>query len=164
MSARRSLALLLVCLTVPALAACGAAGDVDAKGTTTTAASNTTEAPPTTVPQVPFAEGVATMNNNLEASKGDVCKLVQSLSTVNVADPANAEEAKQAVEVVVAYLDAIADAAPDEAATLHKAADDFQAEGEAAGYDVSALAESKVMASGEVSTALGKATEKCTTS
>src|SRR4051812_34465109 len=101
MSARRSLALLLACLVIPLLASCGDDGDVDAKGTTTTTAdkaSNTTAAPPTTTPQVPFAEGVAKMNDNLEAATGDVCALVASLGTVNVADPTSPEEAKQAVE------------------------------------------------------------------
>jgi hypothetical protein len=166
MSARRTLALLLVCLTVPALVACSDDPDEGSKASTTTAApdnaSGSTEAPPTTSEQLPFAEGVAQMNQNLEAATGDVCALVASLGTVNVADPTNPDEAKQAVDVVVKYLDAIADAAPDEAAPLHKAADDFQAEAEAANYDVAALSESQVMSSGEVSTALSTATEKCT--
>ena len=165
MSARRTLALLLACLALPALVACSDDDGDGAKATTSTAASDgkptaSTE-PPTTQPQVPFAEGVSQMNANLEAARGDVCKLVSALSAVNVANPSTPDEAREAVKVVVGYLDALADAAPDEAGPLHKAADDFEAEAEAAGYEVSALAESKVMNSDEVGGALTKATQKC---
>ena len=164
MPARRTLALLLVCLTVPALVSCSDDPDEGAKESTTTVApdGNTADTdPPTTLAQLPFAEGVAKMNDNLDAAAGDVCALVQSLGTLNVADPTTPEEGKQAVEIVTKYLNAIADAAPDEAGALHGAADEFAAEAEAANYDVTALSESQVMSSPEVGTALTAATEKC---
>jgi len=166
MPARRTLALLLVCLTVPALVSCSDDADDGAKKSTTTteatADSKTPDTdPPTTMAQLPFAEGVAQMNANLDAAAGDVCALVQSLGTLNVADPTTPEEGKQAVEIVTKYLDAIADAAPDEASALHGAADSFAAEAEAANYDVKALSESQVMSSPEVGAALTAATESC---
>jgi hypothetical protein len=170
MSARRTLALLLVCLSVPALVSCSDDGDGGANAAATTAPTAPTDSTdggsastdvPTTLEQLPFAEGIEKMNDNLDAASGDVCALVQSLGTLNVADPTTPEEGQQAVAIVVKYLDTIADAAPDEASALHQAADDFEAEAKSASYDVEALSESQVMSSAEVGTALSKATEKC---
>jgi hypothetical protein len=168
MPARRLLALFLACL-VPLAAACSDDGG-DAAATTTSASASsgsgetTTEGDTaTTVPQLPFEQGVAKLRASLKSAGGDVCALVMSLGTVNVADPATPAEAKEAVQVVTEYLDAIADAAPDQASTLHQAAKDFASEAEAAGYDVAAISNSKVMNSSDVSAALTKATQRCTT-
>jgi hypothetical protein len=172
MPARRTLALLLACL-IPLVASCGGDSKDDSAGGTTTSASApqtitgdtsaTTQTTQTTQPQLGVAEGVAKLNQSIDAAKGDRCALAKIVQTLNIAVPTNADQTKQAVAAVVRYFNVLADAAPDQAAVLRKAASGLEAEAKAAGYDPSALAESKALTSDDFGTAMATISSKCST-
>jgi hypothetical protein len=169
MPARRTLALLLVCL-VPVVVSCGGDKKADSAGATTTSASapqtitgDTSATTQTTQPQLGVAEGVAKLDQSIDAAKGDECALAKVVQSLNIAVPTNADETKQAVAAVVRYFNALADAAPGQATVLRKAASGLDAEAKAANYDPSALPESKAMTSSQFQKAMGEISTKCAT-
>jgi hypothetical protein len=165
MPARRTLALLLVCL-IPLVASCGGEKKDDSAGGTTTSASapqtitgDTSATTQTTQPQMSFAEGVSTINKAIDVAHGDMCKLVALSASVNVANPTTPDQVRTYVDTAGRYFDAIADASPTGGAALHQAADDFRAEAAASNYDVEKITKSKSIET--IASALTKASQKC---
>jgi hypothetical protein len=113
---------------------------VDGAKATSSTASSTTVAPPSTVTDEDFDKTAATAEALIAAAGSDPCKLLQSLSQAsNLPSPINPRQTERGVQVVATLFTAAADTAPAssaaDAAVLRKAAADLQAEGAAQGWD-----------------------------
>lgn len=140
---RRLVAVALVGVTAAGLVACGDDAKTAATDTTTTApasggsdTSTTADTgsspaesvpgestqPDSTQPKVPFDEGVAKLQDSIDAAKGDTCELFKVYSgEFNVEDPTTPDQVRQAIDLTVSLFSAIADAAPaDQAAAKDK--------------------------------------------
>ena len=120
-------------------------GDTESTAPSTTVTSGTDEVPPTSVARRPFADAIDQLNSDLDAAKGNICKLfVLFDSTTTVEDPSDKAETEQAIAYVVRLLNAVADAAPAnlaaEATAIRSTATKVQEEAKAAGYDPAFLA------------------------
>lgn len=160
---------LMVVALLTATTACGNDSDV-AKSTSTTAkpaASSTTagdsagssapdtttgeDTTETTVARTAFADSIGRLNSDLDAAKGDACKLFALFdSTATVEDPSDKAESEQAIAYVVRLLNAVADAAPaslsTEADAIRATAKKVQDQAAAAGYDPAFLSSEKFTA------------------
>lgn len=157
MRTRPLLAGVLIAVALLAATACSNDSDVATSSSTTTKAPSSTTAeggstgnsisPPssdgvteTSTDRRSFAESIDGLNKDLDAAKGDVCKLFALFdSTSTVEDPTDKAESKQAIEYVVRLLKAVADAAPaslsSEADAIRTTADKVQQEAAAADFD-----------------------------
>jgi len=141
---RAAVAATALAVLAPVVLVAGCSSDdakpVDGAGATSSTASSTTVAPPSTVTDENFDKTAATAEALIAASGSDPCKLLKSLSSAsNLPTPINARQTQRGVQVVAALFTAAADTAPAssaaDAAVLRKAATDLQAEGAAKGWD-----------------------------
>lgn len=155
MTLHRPMAALIMAATLiaPTVVACSNDDDKATSSTTTTARSTETttasvapsDGPTTSAPApTPFNEGVAAVNAAIDSSGGDVCKVLAVLDQIGtIADPADATEGKQAVEVIVKFFNSLADSAPAElsaeAATIRRTVEKIETEAAQANYDPAIL-------------------------
>jgi hypothetical protein len=138
MTFRRLAALALALATVGALAAGCSSDDKAAKAPRKT--TSTTIATPPTVTDAEFEKAVASSEALIEDAGTDACKLLQIFSQASVLpSPANPQQTKQGVQVVVDLFRATTAAqptpSPADAALLNQAADGLLAEGAQKGWD-----------------------------
>lgn len=154
MSSRRTLALPLVAVLAALTLLAGACGSDskadDSKKSTTTeksADSSKSSEPTSTVSDAEFDAGISKAEAALKAAGKDQCKVMESFQSLfnEIGSPANATQRKQAGMLQLAFLRAIADAAPSdlskEADMLRTAADKIEKEGNEANWSKSFLNE-----------------------
>lgn len=185
MRTRHLLAGVLAAVALLTATACGNGTDV-AKTSSTTAkkseSSSTTSGstPPTTAAddsstetstaQRSFRDSIDGLNSDLDAAKGDLCKLFALFdATSTVEDPSDAAETEQAVAYVVRLLNAVADATPAdlaaEAESIRTTAKNVADQAKASGYDPEFLGSDKFKAFDDAAfnAAMQKLSEQATT-
>lgn len=189
MRTRHLLAGVLAAVALLTATACGNDTDV-AKTSSTTAkkseSSSTTSGstPPTTAAddsstetstetstaQRSFRDSIDGLNSDLDAAKGDLCKLFALFdATSTVEDPSDAAETEQAVAYVVRLLNAVADATPAdlaaEAESIRTTAKNVADQAKASGYDPEFLGSDKFKAFDDAAfnAAMQKLSEQATT-
>lgn len=147
------------------------------ESTSTTRRSSPTSTPgddgsstETSTAQRPFGDSIGELNSNLDASKGDLCKLFALFdATSTVEDPSDAAETEQAISYVVRLLNAVADAAPaslaSEADAIRTTAKNVTDQAKASGYDPGFLAsdEFKAFDDAAFNSAMQKVSEEAST-
>jgi len=157
---RRLAAAALVAVLPLAAIACGDKTKDAAPATTTAKKTEKKSSSPTTTadpgPQTSFNDGLAQLQTELAAAKGDVCKLLAvGNSQGSIADPATADEVKAAGDFTADFLKAIADTAPSDgsqqaaADTIRKSAEAIPGKLEAANYDPKLVTGSNGIISGD---------------
>lgn len=125
MSRRRNILLPFVALLAAFAFVAGACGGDDDKAdddkkTTTTEKKSDSDSDEgdtsTTVSDADFEKAVAQAKDALADAADDPCKVMQTFETsgMEIGNPSNTEQRKQATELAVAFYLALADAAPDD--------------------------------------------------
>src|SRR6478735_4959295 len=146
--------LIAVVLTV-GLAATSCGGDSDDSSSAKSDKSTTTSK------AVPFDEGAAKLQAQLDTASSDQCKLFAlSRIDLNMANPTTPEQVHTYVELTATLLDRIAATTPPalaaDATTLSDTAAKYRAEMQGVNYDVSKLASTSALQSTEFTAALAK--------
>jgi hypothetical protein len=140
-SARQLSILLMASLALVACSSSDNTNKAATSETTTSAPSVTTLGPTTTIARIPFAAGLAAIQQSLAAAKGDPCKLYNFPKGLQaLKNPATEDESKAAVTVLTTYFmdiaDVLADDHPTQAASLRSATTKYTQAAEKANYDL----------------------------
>lgn len=138
-------------------------------GSASTSAPDDDSSTETSTAQRAFGDSIDQLNSDLDAAKGDLCKLFALFdSTSSVEDPSDKAETELAVAYVVRLLNAVADAAPSslagEADAIRSTARSVEDQAKASGYDPEFLASDEFKAFDDASfnTAMQKVSEEAT--